>query len=161
MMNQKILFKYIILALLGLNIVVLYFLLFSPQPHRPTTSPHHLRSDIVDILGLDDQQATYFHSSADKHQRDIEETNEAQEKLLLLYFGSLINDSEEVDKDLLLEQLKVLEGSKLEKTYEHFQELKNMLNKDQLDEFELFISTISHKISTNNKKIRPRPKGFR
>ena len=127
-MNQKKIYITIILGLVGLNIVVLaFFLLTRPRPqHHPP--PKKFQSEVVKILRLNKQQATTFNALADEHRLQINAINERKAKLLLPYFERLADTSKRIDADSLLNQFQQAEKEKIEATYQHFQEIKKILN---------------------------------
>ena len=159
-MNQVKFYKYIILGLVGLNIVVLAFFLLTKSRPRHQPPPKNFQAEVVKIFGLDNQQASVFKELADGHKQRMKEIDKQQEKLLLRYFESLTNDSESTDKESLLNQFQQLEREKIEVTYRHFEEIKKLLNKDQLPEFEEFMKSVTNKLLSSEKKNHSPPKDF-
>lgn len=159
-MNLLKFYKYIIFSLVGLNMIVLaFFLLAKPHPiHQPP--PKNFQAEVIKIFGLDNQQASVFKELSNGHKQRMKEIDEQQEKLLLPYFGSLTNASKSTDKESLLNQFQQLEREKIEVTYRHFEEIKKLLNKKQLPEFEEFMKNITNKLLSGEKKKSPSTEGF-
>lgn len=160
MMNQKKFYIAIILGLVGLNLVVLAFFLFTRprSQHRPP--PKKFQSEVVKILRLNKQQATTFNALADEHRLQINAINERKAKLLLPYFERLADTSKRINADSILNQLQQAEKEKIEATYQHFQEIKKILSKEQLPDFEILISRITDRILSGEQKKPPPPEGF-
>jgi len=141
-MNQNRIYQYIILGLVVLNLIVLaVFLLAESQP-RYRQSPKNIRSEVIEILRLNDDQIFHFHDLADEHKRRMKDIDRRQARLLLPYFESLADSSGEIDKDSLLNHYQLSEKEKVEVTYQHFQEIKKLLNEDQLSEFNEFMDRV-------------------
>lgn len=143
-MKEKRLYKFIILVLVGLNIAVLAFFLRELK-HQDKPSSNEFRSEVAEILKLNDKQFTHFNILADEHKQQMKELEELQAQLLFPYFESLVDTSQSINKDSLLNQLQKSEIRKIELTYQHFEKIKNNLNKDQVAEFKLFVNKITKK----------------
>lgn len=159
-MAQVKFYKYIIFSLVALNMVVLAF--FGLTKPRPPFSPatKDLQSEVVDILDLDNQQESAFRASADKHRRKVDAISKQQEKFLLSYFTSISDPSKSSDNENLLSQFQQLEKEKIDATYHHFEEIKELLNKEQLPSFEPFMNKVLHRLLLDEKKKPPHPKDF-
>lgn len=159
-MSQKKFHIAIIMGLVGLNIVVLaFFLLIKPRPqHHPP--PKKFQSEVVKILRLNEQQATTFSALADEHNLQLNAIKERQAKLLLPYFERLVDTSKRVDTDSILNQFQQAEKEKIEVTYQHFQEIKKILNKEQLPDFEIFMKRVTDRMLSGEQKKSPPPEGF-
>jgi len=130
-MNQIKFYKYAIWALVVLNMVVLAFFLLTKPRHPHHSSPKKFQSEVVKTLNLSSQQEVGFKKLAREHHQKMKSMNEQQQKLLLPYFENLIEPSESIEIDSLLNQSQQLEREKIELTHQHFQDLKQLLNKEQ------------------------------
>ena len=159
-MNQRKFYIAIILGLVGLNILVLaFFLLTKPRTqHHPP--PEKFQSEVIKILSLNKQQVVTFRALADEHKLQMNAINERKAKLLLPYFESLVDNSKIIDSESLLIQFQHAEKEKIELTYQHFQELKEILNKEQLPDFEIFMRRVTERILSGEQKKSPPRKGF-
>lgn len=83
-----------------------------------------------------------------------------QAKLLLPYFERLADTSKRIDADSILNQFQQAEKEKIEATYQHFQEIKKILNKEQLSDFEFFIRRASDRMLSGKQKNHLPPKDF-
>jgi L-lysine 2,3-aminomutase len=160
-MNQKRFYKYAIWSLIGLNIAVLaFFVMLRPQP-RQHNPQGNFRSEVIEMLHLNTQQASLLNASAEKHTQKMEEIDNRQFRLLSPYFASLITSAENNDKESLLNEYQQLEREKIETTYQHFQEIKDFLDDDQMPYFEEFMRKTTDRILLGKKKNPPPPKDFK
>ncbi|MEO0900006.1 MAG: hypothetical protein AAFY71_26565 [Bacteroidota bacterium] len=145
MMSQEKFYKYIVASLVGLNVVVLAFFLLAKPKRQPNSSSENIRNEIIELLRLDELQRSTFEASADTHKHQMREFNQREKKLLALYFKCLSDEPCRIDKDSLLNQFLLVEKNKIEATYHHFQEIKDILNEDQLSDFEVFMQKVMTK----------------
>ncbi|MEZ4850475.1 MAG: hypothetical protein R3B93_18060 [Bacteroidia bacterium] len=158
MMNQLKLYKYATWGLLFLNIAVLtFFLLTKPHP-RPHQSPDGFQSEVVEILNLNSQQAATFKELAQEHNQKMESINEQQKNLLPPYFESLSDLSINIDRDSILNDFQQLERKKIEVTFQHFQDLKSILDEEQLPYFDRLIGRLIDRLLLKNSSGPPPPK---
>ncbi|MBQ4821887.1 hypothetical protein [Aquimarina sp. MMG016] len=140
-------------------IVLAFFLLTKPQlRHQPP--PKNFRSEVIEMLRLNNQQASHFNELADEHKQKMEEINKRQARLLFPYFESLTNSVDSIGKDSILNKYQQLEMEKIEMTYQHFQDIEKSLNKEQLSDFKYFIKKATNKLLLSKKKHSPPPKDF-
>ncbi|MEM8524169.1 MAG: hypothetical protein AAGG68_05985 [Bacteroidota bacterium] len=160
MMSQKKFYISIILGLVSLNMILLaFFLLTKPRPrHHPP--PRKFQFELIEKLRLDEQQTTAFNALVDEHKLQMNAINERQGKLLKPYFERLVDASKGIDADSLLSQFQQAEKEKIEITYQHLQEIKKILHKDQLIDFELLIDRITDRILSSKQKKTPPREGF-
>ena len=159
-MSQIKLYKYATWGLLFLNIAVLaFFLLTKPKPqHHPPSN--NFQSEVIEMLDLNTQQASTFKALAEAHNQQMRSISGQQQQLLIPYFESLTNPSSTIDSDGVLSQFQQLEREKIEVTYQHFQDIKSMLNEEQLPDFENFMNTFIHTLLLDEKKNPSPPKDF-
>lgn len=135
-MSQLKFYKYATWALLLLNMgLLVFFLLTKPRPPHPPP-PHQFQAEVIELLELNEQQISTFKKLAEEHGQKLTSINEQQQKRLPSYFNSLITSSNPINNDSILVELQRLEREKIEVTYQHFQDIKSMLNKNQLPHFE-------------------------
>lgn len=155
-MSQLKFYKYATWGLLFLNIAVLaFFLLTKPKP--PHHSPNDFQSEVIEILNLNSQQKSTFRKLAEAHNQKMKSIIEQQQKLLPPYFESLADSSSNIDKEAILNQFQQMEREKIEVTYQHFQDIKLILDENQLPHFEKLIGRLVDKLLLNNKKNPPPP----
>lgn len=160
-MNQVKFYKYVIWSLVGLNIAVLaFFVLFRPQTrhHNPQ---RNFRSEVVEMLHLNNKQTSQLHDAAENHSHKMREISDRQFHLLSPYFASLLSSAENNDKESLLNEYQQLEKEKIKATYQHFQEIKDFLNSDQMPYFEEFMRKTTDRILLGKKNSSPPPKDFK
>lgn len=153
-------YQYAIWCLIGFNIAILiFFLIFRPQP-RHSNPPVNFRSEVIEMLELNKEQTAQLHSLADSHTRQMTELSDQQYRLLSPYFASLITSAENSDKQSLVLEYQRIEQEKIELTYHHFKEIRELLNEDQLPYFEEFVRRSIDRILLDRKKGPPPPKDF-
>lgn len=156
MMKNLRFYIYATWGLLILNLtMVAFFFLTAPPPSQGT---HKRGEKAVDILKLDKQQDESFILLATQHMQQMDDFNDEQRNLLKPYFNTLIDQSKSVDSDIILNQIQSLERKKIESTYQHFQEVKTILNPSQHLDYEYFIEHAIRKILIDQKKNPPPPK---
>ncbi|WKN42750.1 hypothetical protein [Tunicatimonas pelagia] len=159
-MRQLTLYKYTTGGLLLLNIAVLaFFLLAKPKPPRRPPSDN-FQSRVINMLDLTDQQVPTFKELANAHNQKMRSIRGQQQQLLLPYFESLTDSSITIDQEGVLSQIQQLEKEKIEVTYQHLQDLKSMLTKEQLADFEEFADMLIGRLLIDTKKNPPPPKDF-
>ena len=153
-------YKYATIGLLVLNLSMIAFFFFTKPKPLHSKNRQDLSKTTIDILNLDQQQNTKFLQSAKEHQQQMKRIDSQQIKLLEPYFTNLLDSKNDVNSDTLLQQIQQLERNKIELTYQHFEEVKLMLNEEQKDDFELFITHALQMILSQKKKYHPPPKEF-
>lgn len=159
MMDQFKFYKYAIAGLILLNIAMIVFFIFTKPKHepRPPRESNDFQAEIERILDLSSQQRSEFKGLADDHNLKIKSINEQQQKLLPSYFETLTRPSDQTNKDSILSRYQQLERQKLEVTYQHFQDIKSMLNDEQIPQFKEFMKILIDRITgSGNSKPTPR-----
>ncbi len=151
-MSQIKMYKTTTWALLLLNIAILAFFLSRKSKCRGHSSKSAFRAEVVEVLNLDRQQEARFRQLADAHGQSMKALRSRQQQLLPPYFKSIASATESVNKDSLLRQYQQLEREKLEVTTQHFQEIKSMLEEDQLPHFENLMSRFIDRFLLGGKK---------
>jgi len=149
-MNRRRIFEGSILGLMILNLTVLGFILFKPTSNPETASEYKvpnpsIRSEIIEILNLNEEQITHFHSLADEHRDEMRRLEVLKTDLLSTYFESIVDSSAMNKKEATLSALQKLEVQKLEATYEHFRKFNELLAEDQLSDFKKVMGKITNK----------------
>lgn len=144
-MTQSKFYKIIILCLSVLNVaILLYFLLHSSSIQKPRNID--TRSEVIEILQLDDEQAALFNDLADAHKSKMEELDKEKSNLIYAYFETLSDTTEMDSMEGYLIELEAMESEKVEATYQHFIEIKSILTVEQLSEYEVFVDKITQKL---------------
>lgn len=140
-MTQLQFYKYATWALLVINAAVLsFFLLTKPHPKgEGPGGPRSLENDAVQLLQLDEQQYKMFIELAVDHSQQLRSIEKEERDELRRYFDQLLQESNDSTQLDILEQVKLLEGSKVTITYKHFQEVKALLRPEQQEYFEGFM----------------------
>lgn len=138
-MNTSNFYKYLSILLLILNIAALSFIFLGRKGHLMNKGAAHM-------LQLNTDQQELFDASAIKHHESIQTINSKHAETLKTYFETLTGNELITLKDSLLTEINTLEKSKLEITYNHFKEIKSLLNEDQLPEFDNFMEHMLRRI---------------
>lgn len=157
-MDQLKFYKYATSGLLLLNIVIIaFFFLTRPKHPRPQTA-ENFAEEVKDILHLSDQQNEAFTTMAREHNESMKSINERQEQLVLPYFERLTDASDTLTRDSVLSEIQQLERQKIEVTYRHLEDLKGILDEDQLPHFKVFMQRFTSRVLGRDKKSPPPPK---
>ncbi|WP_424001235.1 hypothetical protein [Maribacter sp. IgM3_T14_3] len=144
-MSKKGFYKLVILTLVALNIAIVAFFLTKLKP-QDKASVKNIRSEILEILHLNKEQAATFNKLADEHKQQMRVLDAQQAKLLYPYFESLADSSIHIEKDSILHQIQLSERQKIELTHRHFEKIKKLLNEDQKPYFKIFTKKITQKL---------------
>ncbi len=152
-MSQLKFYKYATFSLLLLNILLIGFFFL----HRPPHSPNNMKGKrtAMEALKLSDKQHDTFLGFAEKHVQHMHSIEEQQKELLNDYFLQLINTSKNIDSDSLLSKVQLLEREKIEKTYQHLEEVKSLLKKEQYIYFEGFMNHIMRVLLGKKREKKP------
>ena len=140
-MNRNKFYQITITILIGINIVVLSFGLLRQGPKKRIPN-QSIRKEIVELLQLEEDQITEFNLLADDHRNKMRRLEMTKVDLLNTYFGSIQDTSLLQQKEEVLVELQKIESEKLEVTYEHFKNFKEILNPEQASEFEIVMKKI-------------------
>ena len=156
-------FKYTTIGLILLNIVVLGFFVLResqgpPRPPRPRTD---FQQDAIIMLGLTNEQEAAFSNLAEEHEQQIRKLNREQETLIIPLFESVMDPSIELDSLVVLEQFDQIQRQKLVLTRNHLLEIKDLLNEEQLPDFEIFVDRVMERTISKGRKRPARPQDFR
>lgn len=151
-MKQASFYKYTTLVLLGINLILIAFLIIGNPERRNSTGK--LDQQIISILELDQQQTALFKESATTHAVKVDSLGSEQKALLGPYFQSL-TDSEFSHSSEDIQEIMALEEGKLKATYLHFQEVKNLLRPEQEGNFEAFVDLILRRMMGGRPPRKP------
>ena len=163
-MKQLQFFKYATIGLLLLNIgIILFFFLTKPEPPGPMPGKpgnHAMDHRVVNLLNLNDDQAKVFRGLAKAHSQEMREINEAQRQALQPYFANVVHPDPEGETDAQLEDILQMERRKIEITYQHFEDVKAILEPSQLPHYDRFVNESLKMILGSGGKNPPPPRGF-
>lgn len=156
-------FKYTTIGLILLNVFVLSFFLLResqdrPRPPRPRTD---FQQDAIIMLGLTYEQEAVFSELAEEHEQQIRKLNREQETLIVPLFESVTDPTIELDSLTVLEQFDQIQRQKLVLTRNHLLEIKDLLNEEQLPDFEIFVDRVMERTISKRQKRPARPQDFR
>ena len=158
MMDKTKFYKITTIALLVLNISVFAFFFMSIPSHKDDPRKmHDFKNRAVKALDLDEKQTEEFTASVERHKKMMHRINRNQSKLMEQYFSGLTDDNSTPNNDEILAEYSMLEQEKIEHTYLHFEEIKQILNSGQSDKYEKFIErAMEVLINKNHRKPPPR-----
>ncbi|MBK8500902.1 MAG: hypothetical protein IPL46_01130 [Saprospiraceae bacterium] len=157
-MSQLKFYQYATWSLLFLNIAVLaFFFLTKPKPPHHK-SPGDFQSEVIEILHLSSRQVSTFRELAYEHHEKMKSINGRQQRLLLPYFGNLADSASGLNEEDVLTQIQQLEREKMQETYQHLLEIKNLLDDVQVPRFKDFLRIFTDRILMNENKNQPPPK---
>ncbi len=157
-MDQLKFYKYATSGLLLLNVAIIAFF-FLTRPKHPRPRPaENFSEEVKEILNLTEQQTQTFATLAREHSEAMRSINDQQQRLVLPYFERLTDSSITLTRDSVLSEIQQLERQKVEVTYRHLEDLKGLLNKDQLPHFKVFMQRFTHRVLGGDKKSPPLPK---
>jgi hypothetical protein len=114
---------------------------------------------VIEVLNLDRSQHDTFLQLVKQHRESMRSINDRQAGLLEPYFKSVMDGTKASDTDGLLQEFKDLEAEKIESTLRHFQDIKLILNEEQIEDFPIFMNRALEMIMPNNNQP-PRPRDF-
>ena len=155
-MSKSSLYKFAAIGLLLLNLVLLAYLLFGGFNKHHAPPPGGMMNAAKKEMNLTNEQHEVFLKSAKKHQRDISRLEERQAALSHQYFLQEETSGPET-QDSLLAQVATLEKEKIERTRQHFAEIKAMLKPAQVAGYEKFLQKVLGRIFKNKKQALPPP----
>ncbi|RMG86071.1 MAG: hypothetical protein D6714_04795 [Bacteroidetes bacterium] len=153
-MTQLSFFKYAVALLFLLNIgMVGFFFLTKP----PAPQAHNLLRSAPKMLNLDEKQKETFQALARQHQEKMRELDRKHAELLEAYFSTFTEKSPGVSPDSLLHEAANIERAKIAATYQHFEDVKNILRPEQMPQFDKFMDQVLHQVLLPPKKERSGP----
>ncbi len=154
-MKKENRWKYLLLALMILNICLIGFLILKrPGGHHPPK--HDFMRKAIKVLNLDEEQAAEFKLLAKTHHEQMKIIRDEQKEGVMDYFeNSSPND------EASLSRIKDAEGRKIETTRQHFEEIKALLNEDQMEQFKKFRKRALRVILTQGDKKHQSKRGRR
>ncbi len=133
-MKKNKIYVITIVILLVLNLVQLGMTFFMKGPPPPFSKGF----DPIEILHLNSEQKDKFKKYADTHHEKMDAIQQKQRVLTEKYFNN--------PTDSLKQEIKVLELEKISLTNAHFQDIKSILEPNQLSYFDDFKKKAVHLI---------------
>ena len=149
-MNKTKLLSFAVIALLLLNFGILIFL-FSRNPHHPKDREMP-REIIIEELHFDTNQIASYDKLIELHRAHIrklqDNSTDSKNELYLLLNQESVNVAK---KDSLIENLAQLQKEIETTHFNHFQDIKKLCKKEQLQDFKLLTEELS-KIFSHSRK---------
>lgn len=138
-MKELTFFKIGFCVMVLLNLLILIVLL-NPFHPRPGIGGHPFQHKIITHLQLDKDQESTFLLLASNHDKEIRSRISMQKKAIDQYFTPLYQIDNLPSNDSLLNTIGILENEKINLTYNHFQEVKQILTTEQKHKFSPILS---------------------
>lgn len=155
-MKQSNFFKYLSAALLLVNLILISLLIF-PDQIRKRPPQRKATGNARNLLELNDQQHMAFLDLATAHGQIMDSLNLQQKELLRIYFLPLNSGSESPDSQVILDELQEIERVKITSTYQHFLDVKEILEPGQESLFKDFVRFTLGRILEDDQKRPPPP----
>ena len=158
-MVRKNIYKIGLFVMLVTNIALIFLMVNKPRP--PMNGGEGLMGKISNKLNLTKEQEIRYFDMAKNHQKEIKKIETEQKELVKVYFNLLnTNTTDSPNKSFLIEEFKSFEAKKLEVTFQHFEDLKNLCNEEQKEQFKLIINEVTNVLTGKSQKFPPPPRGF-
>lgn len=160
MSNSKI-YKIGFFIMLTVNVAVIGFLVMG-QPHPPgragVTHQKDLKEEISNALNLTEKQQQQYYNSASEHREKLRLVERSQKEQAKQYLAFLrMTDPSEAKMKEVLSELSQLEMTKIETTYQHFEDLKGICIASQLADFDKVLDKVIGVLLNERENNRPPP----
>ena len=162
-MRSLLFYKWSTFLLLGINLACLSFMFFFRRP-----APQNMKRErpakgelAQKAMRLNDEQFQLFQLEAQQHISLMDSLNRRQKELLTSYFEPLSTRKENMDHDRLMRLVQQAEKTKIESTYQHFENIRKILKPNQYADFQRFMDRALRRILFKEKKNRRPPKDLK
>lgn len=143
-MRKERFYRFVILALLLLNLGVLVYLLRGNNGQDEQAARREPAGFIIERLQLDSQQQEVFDRLKHKHQRASRLLKDESKTLHDALFKTLVQQgTDKLLVDSLMKEIAENDAAKEQLNYEHFKELKMLLKPEQRKLYDEFIEDIA------------------
>lgn len=158
-MQRITLYKIGFFSLLILNIALIVFLISRRPFHRlpPHNGQPPFMQEAIETLQLKDEQIAEFQALAKEHGEEMKALQTKQTEAIARYFETLKDESQAAESENLLNAIKDLETEKVTHTRKHFEDVKNILNDDQLKNYPMFVDRAIEALLGNSKNAPTPP----
>ncbi len=158
-MKQSTFFVIAAIILFILNGILIVLVVQKPNlsPAHPEGSQADIRVNLSVQLNLTKEQSEEHSRLAQEHQQVVRSFSEQQKRLARDYFFTLRNENSDSSSSAnLLDQISNLETQKVQATYKHLNDIKSLLNEEQLPLFDSALDDLL-KIMLNDQRKSPPP----
>ncbi len=150
-MNKKI-YQIGFFLMLAVN-VLLIVLLSNKAPHK---NPSDLKEIISTKLNLSESQRRIYYGLASEHREKMRTLSENEKKIIEDFFQNLSNNNVN-NNSHLLKSISAIHEQKVSITYQHFEDLRNICNTEQLTDFDKIMADILKVLLGENNQPPPPP----
>lgn len=155
-MSSK-LFKTGFFILLAVNVALIVVTMLPKQKRPPMNKNRRdIKDEISETLGFNEQQKKTFEELAKAHNSQMKALEADEKKLITQYFNRIMQESNGEEK-AILDQIKQTQENKINVTYEHFEDLKKLCNKEQMEQFDDIVKKLIVIIAGQNQQMPPPP----
>ncbi|MEQ8711958.1 MAG: hypothetical protein RIC80_03020 [Cyclobacteriaceae bacterium] len=162
-MNNRSVYKIGFFVMLAINLTVIAFVFTSSsRPPRAPGMSHQkdIKEEISSILKLSAEQKEQYYKSAMEHREKLRLIERSLKERAEQYLGFLrLDDPQEAEMNSVLSELSELEIAKIEATYEHFEQLRDICTAPQLADFDQVMDQVITVLLNDRKNNPPPPRG--
>ncbi|MEL6560711.1 MAG: hypothetical protein AAFQ94_21135 [Bacteroidota bacterium] len=157
-MNSKRVYQIGFLSLIVINSILLYLLFV--QSGRPARRPGPPRGSVIEKIStrleLTPDQEKAYRQMAQNHGDQMRNFDETHKALITAYFKSFGDDP--ISSDSIKNEILKIESAKLQHNFDHFTDLKSLLNEKQKNRFGLIMDDILTVLANNRRNRQPPPR---
>jgi hypothetical protein len=151
-------YKYATWLLLSLNLLLIgFFFLGRPGPPNGPNR-QNFRDEVVNVLKLNGEQEAAFVESAMRHSEAMNKFSDEENSILKNYFKPLLDNPQSEASDSLMVEILEIERAKIEGTFQHFSEVKGLLDDTQGANFDKFMRRALGILLLEQQQKAPPPK---
>jgi hypothetical protein len=151
-MNKLKFYKVAAISLLILNVILVSAFLITKPKGRPGGID---RLNVKDHFKMDESQHDLFLKNVEIHHEEMTAIKDKQLEIIKTYLYNIRNSQESDEQSATIQMIKDLEGRKLTSTYNHLNDLKNILKEEQLPLFDSFLKHRLDAMSKNDRNRKP------
>jgi hypothetical protein len=162
-MDKIKLLTYAVIGLLLLNVAIIGFLFFSRPNRNPEENNRKPKEFIAEKLHFDANQIKKYEDIINIYRNSVDSLNNSNKEIKAELYSLLKQPSVNNKlKDRLI-QLTLVNQKRIEEAnFKHFQDIKNLCTKSQIEDYNSLTAELGHLFSNQNRKprleFRPPPK---
>lgn len=145
-----------VIGLVVLNIGIISFLYFTNPNSNPEDNRRKPKDIIIDKLHFDANQIKKYEDIITIYRATIDSLNNQNREIKAELYSQLKQPSVNNNAKDSLIQLVLINQKRIEETnFKHFQDIKNICNKSQIDDYNSLTEELEKLFSNQNRKPRP------
>jgi hypothetical protein len=155
-MDKIKILTYAVIGLVALNMGIISFLYFTNPNSNPEDNHRKPKDIIIDKLHFDANQIKKYENIITIYRATIDSLNNQNRELKAELYSQLKQPSVNNNAKDSLIQLVLINQKRIEETnFKHFQDIKNICNKSQIDDYNSLTEELEKLFSNQNRKPRP------